>query len=225
MQGWCARGDECVYLHADVLPDAPACTAFLQGSCPRGASCPHKHLTTAMIRHYNAHPDQYAKVLDRSLAAGIGGKGGAPSTNRHTRNHAGMHAGEGEDNAGAQAGEAGGDGDGDIDRLLFSAREDVESYTLARRVDALRLRAPPGVFGAGFPRGRHPHYAVPSTHGDGSGPGDASDGGVRGTGRMPVGDLPDARMHLGARHPDLRHVGGLLFMAAQDVVTVESEPV
>eukprot|EP00878_Enallax_costatus_P011310 GHUV01011807.1.p1 GENE.GHUV01011807.1~~GHUV01011807.1.p1 ORF type:complete len:158 (+),score=61.46 GHUV01011807.1:206-679(+) len=49
MQGVCSNRD-CPYLHVKVAADAPACRAFLQGYCPAGAACPHKHLTLRMLK-------------------------------------------------------------------------------------------------------------------------------------------------------------------------------
>ena len=53
LQGSCSNTD-CPYLHVRLDPQAPACKDFLQGHCPRGAACPHKHLTARMLKELRA---------------------------------------------------------------------------------------------------------------------------------------------------------------------------
>ncbi|KAK9848568.1 hypothetical protein WJX84_009498 [Apatococcus fuscideae] len=53
LQGMCSNED-CPYLHVNLDPAAPVCRNFVRGYCPRGALCPHKHLTPKMVRDLRA---------------------------------------------------------------------------------------------------------------------------------------------------------------------------
>ncbi|KAK9845135.1 hypothetical protein WJX74_011005 [Apatococcus lobatus] len=53
LQGMCSKED-CPYLHVNLDPAAPVCRDFVRGYCPRGAVCPHKHLTPKMVRELRA---------------------------------------------------------------------------------------------------------------------------------------------------------------------------
>ncbi len=46
--------EDCPYLHVNFDPAAPICKDFVRGYCPRGAVCPHKHLTPKMVKELRA---------------------------------------------------------------------------------------------------------------------------------------------------------------------------
>ena len=60
LQGTCNKGSHCEFLHADVDPDAPFCTAYQQGFCALGQQCPHQHFDEEF---YMAHPRKYDAMV------------------------------------------------------------------------------------------------------------------------------------------------------------------
>lgn len=65
LQGLCTRPG-CPYLHVALPPTAPICRAFLEGHCPKGASCPAKHYTPAMARAARAQATAAADARRRA---------------------------------------------------------------------------------------------------------------------------------------------------------------
>jgi hypothetical protein len=63
MQGECLTRGSCTDSHVDINPEAPICSHFRAGFCPRDSTCPDKHFTEATTQRFESDPSAYEAVL------------------------------------------------------------------------------------------------------------------------------------------------------------------